>query len=61
MTDSPSLKIYVNKIGNRITFRLKAGYYFKLLTPEAIKLLSRTKPKITIDKFDENAPHLEIT
>ena len=39
MTDSPSLKIYVNKIGNRITFRLKAGYYFKLLTPEAIKLL----------------------
>ena len=29
--------------------------------PETIKLLGRTKSKITKDKNDENVPHLEIT
>ena len=35
--------IYVNKIENRITFKIKTGYYLKLLTPETIKLLQCTK------------------
>ena len=26
--------IYINEIENRITFKIKAGYYLKLLTPE---------------------------
>ena len=59
--DNPSVKIYVNKIENRITFRIKNGYSLKLLTPETMKLLGSTENKITKDKNGENVPHLEIT
>ena len=52
---------YVNKIENRITFKIKAGYYLELLTPEAMKFLESTKSKINKDKHGENIPHLEIT
>ena len=58
--DNPSIRIYVNKIGNRITFRIKTGYYLELLTPETMKLLGSTESKITKDKNGENVPHLEI-
>ena len=30
--DNPSKRIYVNKIENRITFKIKTGYYLKVLT-----------------------------
>ena len=30
-TVNPSIRIYINKIENRITFKIKAGYYLKLL------------------------------
>ena len=59
--DKPSVQIYVNKIGNRVTFKIKNGYSLELLTPETIKLLGSTKNKITKDKNGENVPHLEIT
>ena len=59
--NNPSIKIYVNKIENRITFKIKAGYYLELLTPETIKLLGSTKRKIIKDEIGENVPHLEIT
>ena len=48
--DNPSIKIYVNKIENRITFKIKKGYYLELLTPETVKLLGSTESKITKDK-----------
>ena len=60
-TDNSPVQIYVNKIENRITFRIKNGYSLELLTPETIKLLGSTKNKITEDKNGENVPHLEIT
>ena len=53
--------IYVNKIENRITFKIKIGYHLELLTPETMKLLGSTKSKITKDENGENVPHLEIT
>ena len=58
--DNPSIKIYVNKIENRVTFKIKKGYYIELLTPETMKLLGSTESKITKDKNGENVPHLEI-
>ena len=61
ITDNPSIRIYVNKIENRTTFKIKAGYYLKLSTREKMKLLGRTKIKITKDENGGNAPHLEIT
>ena len=60
-TDNPSLRIYVNKIKNRITFKIKTGFYLELFMPETMKLLGRTKSKITKDKNDENVSQLEIT
>ena len=41
--DNLSIKIYLNKIENRITFKIKHGYYLELLTPETMKLLGSTK------------------
>ena len=58
--DNPSIRIYANKIENRITFKIKKGYYLELLTPETMKLLGCTESKITKDKNGENAPHLEV-
>ena len=58
--DNPSIRIYVNKIQNRITFIIKNGYYLELLTPETMKLLESTESKITKDKNGENVPHIEI-
>ena len=46
--------IYVNKIENRISFKIKTGYYLKLLTPETMKLLGSTKSKITKNENGEN-------
>ena len=59
--DNPPIRIYVNKIGNRITFKIKTGYQLQLLTPETMKLLGSTENKITKDKIGENLPRLEIT
>ena len=42
--------IYVSKIENKITFKIKTGYYLELLTSEAMKLLGSTKSKITKNK-----------
>ena len=62
VTDNPPIRIYVSKIENRITFRIKKkNYYLELLTSETMKLLGRTKSKIIKNKNVENVPHLEVT
>ena len=35
--DNPSIRIYVNKTENRITFKIKNGYYLELLKHEHLK------------------------
>ena len=52
--------MYINRIENRIIFKIKNRYYLELLTPETMKLLGSTESKITKDKHGENVPHLEI-
>ena len=39
IADNPRVPIYVNKIKNRIVFRIKTGYKLELLTDETIQLL----------------------
>ena len=56
-----SIKTYVNKMENRITFKIKTGYYLELLTPGTMKLLRSTHSKITKDINGENVSYLEIT
>ena len=58
--DNPSIRMYINRIENRIIFKIKSGYYLERLTPETMKLLGSTENKITKDRNGENVPHLEV-
>ena len=55
------IRIYINKRETKITFKIKTGYYLKLLTPETMELIGSTKSKITKDENCENVLNLEIT
>ena len=55
---NPSIRIYTNKIENRITFKIKTGVFFELLTPERMKSLGSTKIKIKKDENSENVTSL---
>ena len=59
LTENPPVQIYVNKIKNRIVFKIKTGYKLELLTPETMKLLGSTKKDVDKDKNGENVPKLE--
>ena len=58
--DNPSIRMYINRIENRITFKIKNGYYLELLTLETMKLLGSAENKINKDKNSESVRHLEI-
>ena len=49
----------MNKIKNRIVFKVKTGYKLELLTPETMKLLGSTKKDVDKNKNEENVPKLE--
>ena len=46
-TINPSIRIYINKLENRLVLKIKTGYYIKHLTPETMKLPGSTKSKLT--------------
>ena len=48
------MHIYVNKINDGITFKIKAGYKLELLSPETMKLFRSAKKEDC-----ENVPKLE--
>lgn len=60
LTNNLQIKICINKIKNRITFKFKTGHQLELLKPELTKLLENTKKKICKHKYDGNLSHLEI-
>ena len=37
LTENPPVEIYVNKIKNKIVFKIKTGYKLELLTPEIVR------------------------
>ena len=49
--NNPSIKIYINKIENSVTFKTKNGYYVELLTPETMKLLGSTESETNKEKM----------
>ena len=55
------IRIYINKIENRILFKIKRGYYIEFVTPPAMKLLESFKSHITKDENGENISYFEIT
>ena len=59
MTENRPVRIYPNKIKNRIFFKIKTGYKLELLTPETVKLLGTTKKDVDKDKDGEIVPKLK--
>ena len=52
------IKIYANKIKNRIVFKIKTGYKLELLTKETMQLLGSSK-KNNQDKNGKLVPQIE--
>ena len=59
ITDVSPVLIYVNKINNRIVFKIKSGYKLELLSKETMKLLGSSTDTIDGDKNSELVPKLE--
>ena len=59
IADNPPVHIYVNKIKNRIVFKIKRDYKLELLTEETMQLLGSSKKVIDQDKNSELVPALE--
>ena len=55
-TDNPPIQIHVNKTDNRITFKIRLGCSFELLTTETMKLHGNKEYK-----NDKSVSQLEIT
>ena len=49
--DNPPIEIFVSRNENRITFKIKNGYYLELLTSETMTLLGSIESKITGKKW----------
>ena len=59
IADNSPVQIYVNKIKNRIVFKIKTGYKLELLTDGTMQLLASSKKDIDQDKDGEIVPRLE--
>ena len=59
IADNLQVQIYVNKIKNRVVFKIKTGYRLELLFPETMKLLESTKKDADQNKDGKNVPKLE--
>ena len=53
LAENPPIQIYLNKIKNRVVFKIKTGYKLELLSPETTKLLRSTKKGVDKDKDGE--------
>ena len=53
------MQIYVNKIKNRIVFKIKTSYKLELLSPETMKLLRSIKKYVNQGKNGEHVLDLE--
>ena len=63
LSENPPVQIYLNKIKNRIVFKVKTGYKLELLSSETMKLLGSMKKmliKIKMEKMHQNLNLLKL-
>ena len=60
LTIIPPIHVYINRINNRLVFKVKDEYKLELKTPETMKLFGSTKKLIDKTKNGENVPSLEV-
>ena len=56
----PPIHVYINRINNRLVFKVKDGHKLELQTAETTKLFSSTKTLIDKTKNGEKVPSLEV-
>ena len=59
IADNPPVQIYMNKIKNRIVFKIKTGYKLELLIKKTMQLLGSSKKDTDQNKDGEIMPRLE--
>ena len=60
LTTIPPIHVYINKINNRLVFKIKDGYKLELQTPETIKSFGSTKKLIEKTKNGEKVSCLVL-
>ena len=61
LTTIPPIHVYINRINNRLVFKIKDGYKLELEIPGTMKLFGSKKIKIKDKtKIGENIPSLEV-
>ena len=58
IADASPVQIYVNKIKNRVVFKIKTDYKLELLTVETMKFIGSINKDEDQNKNDENVPKL---
>ena len=58
LTAIPPIHVYINRINNRLVFKIKDGYTLELQTAETMNLFGSTKNLIGKIKNGENVPSL---
>ena len=60
LTTIPPIYVYINRINNRLVFKIKDGYKLVLKAPETMKLFASTKKLIDKSKNREKVRSLEV-
>ena len=60
LTKNSPIRVYINRINNRLVFQIKDGYKLKLQTSEIMKLFGSSKKLIGKTKTREKLPSLEV-
>ena len=60
LTAIPLISVYINRINNRLMFKIKDAYKQEFQKPETMKLFGSTKTLIGKSKNGENVPNLEV-
>ena len=60
LTKIPPIHVYINRINNRVAFKINNGYKLDLQTLEMMELFGSTKKLIDKTENGENVPSLEV-
>ena len=60
LTTIPPIHVYINRINNRLMFKIKDVYKLELQTPETMKFFGSTKKLLDKTKNGEKVPSFEV-
>ena len=58
LTTIPPIHVYINRINDKLMFKIKDGYKLELQTPKTMKLFGSTKKLTDKTKYGENVSRL---